>query len=119
MKGLKNAKRFFVSVMVLTVMVGIFAIQPASAFSLTSTVIKPFGGRITAIIPPVPFECWVPRIVVGPPRPIVAALAPPITIIYDWRAISVGNWVLGIAIPPIPFICDVPIVWKIGTSLTP
>lgn len=112
-------QKFGWSILMILILTGFVFPYLASANHCIPPFCFPFGGRIQAILPPVPPECWFPRIVVGPPRPITAAIVPGITKIYAWWAISIRHWVLGRAIPPIPGLCTSPIIEKIGTGAIP
>lgn len=96
--------------------------RPTAALGLCLPNLLPplgcFGGPILAILPPIPFVCWVPQFVIGPPKPSVVAVVPGISQVYLFFALHPGALVAGITFPPIPFLCDTAdIVLKIGTSI--
>lgn len=74
-----------------------------------------FGGDIIGIIPPIPYECWVPRFIIGPPRPMVVGFSPGISRVYRHNSLKPGSKVLGSAIP-VPGLCSAPIITMVGTS---
>lgn len=116
----KKSKMLAYFLLIFLIFLGLFAnIRSASAAACLPNLPPPltcFGGTILAVLPPIPFVCWVPQYVIGPPKPLVVAVVPGLSQIYRYFSLRPGAQVLGTAVP-IPGICYAPIVLKIGTSL--
>ncbi|RJQ28718.1 hypothetical protein C4571_03030 [Candidatus Parcubacteria bacterium] len=79
--------------------------------SSARAVAYPFGGRITAIVPPLPFgPCPLPAIVVGLPKPGTFMIPP--GVLFPFFNLTIGKFVLGLAATPF---CGP--IYFVGTSL--